>query len=1617
MAAKSGVSGEVEGQVSRVSADTKKAAIPSEERQNTLNRNEALALPTKRDESEFEKHFSIIRGRADKVLSLHMEKINVTSKNIESLSSNKHVTIDEYEAKRYEKDALKDKLEELKLQKEQFTTFMKSLESRLVSLWKNNTYAKHIDNLRRDFGVELCRLTSALPMYARRNDIIRTVQDNQVCVILGETGSGKSTQMTQYLHQAGFSKDGFIVCTQPRKVAAISLATHVASELVTNVGNVVGYKVGMQSKCGGATKILYMTDHCLLNECLKDPILSAYSCVIVDEAHERSIYTDLLLGMLKMCLKQRPDLRVIITSATIDPEVFVRYFGKCPVLRVSGRMFPVEVEYQEENDGGKSFDNYQREAVNKAVQVHTKDPPGDILVFVTSPLETEKCSEDFNNRLQGRTDFKCLVLHGQIQPDEQQLVFQDTPSGVRKIVFATNSAETSITIPGIKYVIDTGLAKEKRYDPRRNMSTLSVVLISRSSADQRKGRAGRTGPGKCYRLYSEETYHEMEAVSLPEILKVHLGQAMLKLTELGINPLEYEFVQSPGPSAIATAMTTLEELGAVKDNKITEEGRELARFPVEPRLGLIIQKGRSEDVLFDAVVLAAVSNVGSSIFFRGGSDDNKKKADKLKIQFCHNGGDSLTLLNVYRKWNKEPEKEKNKWCFANNFNSKALRIARETVNEVMTLLKKEAKVKVTNEFKDPQDADVKLQKILFDSFTSNICHSLGLAKAGYYAPRLEQQVHAHPSTVLYPLNLVPEWLVFEQSMKTSKDFITGLTPVNESWVVEAIESGRLKRDLEEMRKKQLLPVHVEHVGSYLFWKLVGPYFTKLKQFEVEASNLVTPDLVVIEASKEKGELKIFCSDHTTEKLSQLFNEVTGPVKEYLEGEDLEVPLGQTKESAGVRVILGKGGAVKDILMADEYRTIRVDSPGENSSADTILNKFGRFGKIKDHRVFKNPQKRWGCITFESSDAAMEAVNMTKSDSSEVAVPEKHVRGNQESQSKLQVKITWCRRESKGFGYADVAPEVMPQILQRGSLNIKETLVNISIDKKSGKSLYLRNLGQTITEADIKKSILSSMNYDEDEANIIHKVTVVREKVNTTKEQLTTFKTQLQAQLQHYSPDNRFQVEIKEPTATNVFYLAFASFTNPDEGIAACQGLSRQFYLNDRVVTMEPDIRSSLYVNRDVHAAIKDDLDAYLKEFSTYGFTDVRVTPKPLKDKTVLYINASSSKELAKVRADLQNIIQGDVLECGMDQKLRQLFSRAGRDFLKETEKKCNAFIQVDGRTFTLSIQGEKEARARVHILIKGYLQELSEGEWKEVHLRGRDKPNGLMKTLMNEYGIELEKLQQDIGLRSVVLNFKQQIVKLVGSAEDIDKAVKVIEDISSKLLVGVKAPEEEELPDCCVCFCPIEPKELCRLQCCGHAYCLDCVKRQVETAVTDRDLPILCGHDGCDQPFAWKDLSNLVREGTLTAAGLAVSSLSSFVGKNSKHYKYCLTPNCNMVYRVTSTGAVFQCPECSVRICTSCHTQYHDGLTCAMYKSSKDEEELEQREKAGEVSIEKWLADNSKTVKRCPSCQTPIQKTEGCNRMHCTGCKCHFCWLCLKWYSTSGECYAHLSETHGGYFT
>ena len=363
----------------------------------------------------------------------HAKKIHEATGLLGRLRVSKHIRLEDFERISSEREALKQKKEELELQQDEFQRFETQVSSCLLD--RKHQSLSHVKRtveiLRTNVCRECRRLNAALPMYARKTTITDTVKENQVCVVLGETGSGKSTQMTQYLYEAGFAKNGQIVCTQPRKVAATSLAAHVAEEMGGVVGQVVGCHVGgniqVNIQASKTTGILYATDHVLLNECLRDPNLSKYSCIIIDEAHERSLYSDLLLGMIKKSLAQRPELRVVITSATIDPALFVAYFDQCPVLKVSGRMFPVNVIWK---DGPTSnTENYLQEAVDKAQEIHRKEGLGDILVFLTSPVETERACEKLRT-IEPDPNLVCFPLHGKLRQEDQRRVFEEDTSNI-----------------------------------------------------------------------------------------------------------------------------------------------------------------------------------------------------------------------------------------------------------------------------------------------------------------------------------------------------------------------------------------------------------------------------------------------------------------------------------------------------------------------------------------------------------------------------------------------------------------------------------------------------------------------------------------------------------------------------------------------------------------------------------------------------------------------------------------------------------------------------------------------------------------------------------------------------------------------------------------------------------------------------------------------------------------------------------------------------------------------------------------------------------------------------------------------------------------------------------
>lgn len=1553
--------------------------------------------------------------RAESALKKHQTKIQEVEGKLQSLNKpkSKFLSLENFHTADLERRALQNKVEELLLHKTEFCKFIATAHEKFSGMRDMASCEMPAQHIMRAFGIECNRLAKALPMYAKRTDILDIVHNNQVSIIIGETGSGKSTQMAQYLYQTGLANDGLIVCTQPRKVAAISVATYVASEMATSVGQVIGYKVGMQEKRTAITKVMFMTDYVLLKECLKDRNLSSFSCIIIDEAHERSIYTDLLLGMIKSCLQVRKDLHVVITSATINPDVFVEYFGQCPVLSVSGRMFPVEIIWKDPDSGHESFNNYIEECVRTAVEVHGKQPlEGDILVFVTSPQETEKCCEKFTNYTEGRpNDFVCLQLHGKLQANEQSKVFDPLPPGRRKIVFATNSAETSITIPGIRYVIDTGLVKEMNYDAKRKINTLAVTTVSQSSADQRKGRAGRTGPGTCYRLYKEEEYENMKSSMVPEMLRVNLGQAMLKLMELDIDPLEFDFVMSPSPDSMESAVEALEDLGTVSKKKITDLGKWVSKLPLDPKCGVFIHNALEIGAGIEGMVIAAATS-GGPVFFRAGTVDEKELADRKKIPFCHVDGDLLTMLNVFRKWSKESEKAKGKWCVKHSINGKTMKGIRDTVNEVLTTLRKEMKTTVPFTFGDPTQVDPLLIKPLLKTFRGNVSHYLGHPKAGYVLIMKDQRVEVHPSSALVSLASQPEWIVFDQVMRTSKDFAMNITIVNEEMVKQGIEDGILNVDFEEARNKRLLPILQECVGSQLLREVVGPRYTALRSLETELVEKCNGNIVVIEADRDNGEIKVFSKSSNQKALEGSLENVLKPLKAQFLSEEREQKLGKKPADRSVRAVVCSGGRTENLFMPDEFKVVMIHcavNKKEDMEDEDVFHHFSKFGKIQACKKYfhkKNAPSLWGQVTFYKTQDAVEAVKETRENPDLSARP--NIRMSAERSDKFRAKIQWCRRSSRGFGFVTFASLLdADQSVRQARILVGDSFANIRRSRSNLPNqnaeyqVHVAGLSKMVNEDVLRESFANI--FDLDPNTDITKVAVIREKVPMTSgEMLNTMKRRLSAEIETYIPNGSYELDLKTPAReTDVNFTAFVTFDSPEDGEGVCHQMDHRFVLNGQIVAAKPILHCSFYILKDVYEKSSDDVNQCIADLEGDG---VRVKAKTLRNENVVVdINTDDVESLVLARRYFQNIIKGDVMECAYSPPLKAMFTWEGRNKIKQIMNRTDTLIMLDNRVMTVSLHGMQRNREKAKQKIDEFLQELSTGNSEWIDLKGDGKPPGVLKAILVKYKIDFSGLCQETGLVAVRLDYRNHRLMLIGSEDAVQKAKATINGIIENLSPeGLRKPDE---PECVTCFCPVEQKELYRVECCGHPYCKECLQVQLQTSITDKEFPLQCEMEECSTPFVWKDFINLSKLGFIKVSELTDASVNQFVLQNKKTFRYCVTPDCPIVYRVSASGRSFICPECDVKLCTRCHVQFHDGISCAMFQVDSTED----------VSIRQWLAKNKANRKRCPNCAMPIEKNGGCNHLNCLSCKKHICWLCLTYYDDSRECYGHLEKMHGSF--
>lgn len=504
-----------------------------------------------------------------------------------------------------------------------------------------------------------------LPVSARRDDIAAAIRDHQVVIVAGETGSGKTTQLPKICLElgrgAGAAGGGRLIGhTQPRRIAARSVAERIAEELGTELGDVVGYQVRFTDRTSRASRVKLMTDGILLAELQRDRDLRKYDTLIIDEAHERSLNIDFLLGYLKRLLPRRPDLKVIITSATIDVDRFAEHF-RAPVVEVSGRTYPVEVRYRpllelpEDDEDGEPVQRDQTEAILDAVRELSAEGPGDVLVFLPGEREIRDTADAFDALLgsSGRGDrLEIVPLYSRLSAADQHKVFSSHPSTVRRVVLATNVAETSLTVPGIRYVVDTGVARISRYSVRTKVQRLPIEPISQASANQRSGRCGRVSEGIAIRLYSEEDFEARPEFTDPEILRTNLASVILQMASLRLGDIaRFPFVEPPDRRNVKAGTDLLEELGAVTAAgdrpgvRLTAVGKRLARLPIDPRLGRMILEAERLGCLRDVLVIAAALSIQDP---RERPEEQRAQADQLHARFKHESSDFLTWLNLWR---------------------------------------------------------------------------------------------------------------------------------------------------------------------------------------------------------------------------------------------------------------------------------------------------------------------------------------------------------------------------------------------------------------------------------------------------------------------------------------------------------------------------------------------------------------------------------------------------------------------------------------------------------------------------------------------------------------------------------------------------------------------------------------------------------------------------------------------------------------------------------------------------------------------------------------------------------------------------------------------------------
>ncbi|VDM38029.1 unnamed protein product, partial [Toxocara canis] len=1560
-------------------------------------------------------------------------------------------------------------------------TFLYDDKSRYKNLYSQ--YPMTVLDIFRELEDEVARLNSSLPIYTLRKSLKRAFNDTtknprtRVVVIVAETGSGKSTQIPQYVCIDGMIPDNMcMLCVVPRRVVAISLAQRITDEMKGSRFEAAAVVNNTEAKATVA-KVIIMTAGRLLRELSVNPNLKQYGCVLVDDIQERTVDCDVCLGMIKAVLTRRQDLKLILTSAIVDANIS-KYFDELGIqcFAADRRKYPIKIHYCMQGLSADHMTQTLVKVVALCKQILERkiagddDAVGDILVFLTSGREVRKASvqlPEMLTRIEHRANVETLFVHGKMSPADQARICDPChPACLHRVIFATNVAEASITVPGVRYVVDCGLAKVRRYDATRYKSVLQRSIISKCEAIQRAGRAGRTGPGDCYRLYSKDEYNKMREVAPPEIARADLDYLVLYLCSVGVHdPLSFDFMEPLPSELVARSHAMLmfvfflyiynqflcvlmffrcffssqkgiqpkhvvlfervtdksrffSSLNAMEIDdrtglpKLTALGREMLNLPISPALAYMVMESVNLHILPEVAAICACINAGP-VF---------RCVSHMEVGYLIVSSKSTGLAR--RRANQ------------------AILSFCDSAGDPLTYLKDRHGFFRYEQHKFRMDiARRHVPRVFRDVFRRNVAIYSGILDKGYLNIETGEELMIHPSSALRYAEVPPDFIVYEFAKSTSRNFAHNVIPVDEQWVRGVVNNDRL-RLMEEAR-------------IVTFDVLMGP---------------TAKDRLAKNMNQIKHELQSYIETHIQ------------PVVNYLKTETYEFPV----SNADYRIHIGPGGVPKELILPDEYCSVFAGKScgyfrwedNQDFLTTELYPHFHQYGQVTAVvRFDKDMQARTECaclIRFESKTVAQKVVQAHADDNDWGVSAASNVRLGRMSQAydfkRFWIEVRWYRLKSHRRGYVklpNAREELVEQVASRIASVHNDLQITVRLSEptsffnRTGRSSWeihppeitFNELDENITSEGLYNAIMpffreGGIVIRKDNVSVVFDKSYPKESENELRDYENRIsyylecigekagiipKLRARTSAAGRNGDLPFKVHV-EPVkcSKDTEMVASVEFRNLEIGRRFMNAVEQHLrshpplsmgvrYVNSAI--MKPVFELGFEMSKRLYNSLHDDLceldkrlactdSVNLKKFSSQ--TDQR-------DYIAVAVVGNDYERVRKAKTDLRILVEGITLDCrDADEKRRAgelmstaeppyhkllnrlLISRKERQWLKSSMPE-RVVLTILPMKRQIRLQGAGDAIKNAKQCIDEHLHDRMSTSLKtRIHLVPPFYRPGMLKALLKQGGLELRLLAAKLN-HGVRLHM-DLLRQSINFCGKEDEYDRLLEYLR-KLSDSLPQSEEEsgsDVPTCAICMSAASPDASYCMESCGHYACIECLNNQVSSAIANLTFPIKC--ITCGEPFVMKDFNTLMMDGRNGDTPEDFINIKALI---DSAVKFFMNRNGDRYLEVTTEAQLRACSMCGRELCTRCGNEDHGAMNCEEYARLRNNVD---------ASVDHWLKKDPDHRRMCPNekCRAVIEKQTGCNHMQCEKCKIHFCWLCPFSHVQSGPVYEHLQNVHGG---